>query len=136
MIRALILAASLLFVPPALAQDEPAPPQGEIWELDQVQVARDVPEAKLDALQPDHSLEAVIKTLSGMGIAYKRVHVKIFADRLPPKLKEALLALPKGEPFVLPDPDFWAISVLLARQLPPGTVRYIAPARPALSHKA
>ena len=134
--RALLLAAALGLAAPALAQDTPAADQGEIWDLDQVQIARDVPEKKLDALQPDHSLDAVIKTLDGMKIAYKRVHVRIFADRLPPKLKEALLALPPGEPFVLPDPDFWAVSVIIGRQLPPGAVRFLAPAQPALSHKA
>lgn len=133
--RAILLATSLLLAAPAFAQD-PAEDQGEIWDLDQVRVAKDVPEAKLNALQPDHSLDAVIKTLSGMGIAYKRVHARILADKLPPKLKEALLALPQGEPFVMPDEDFWSISVILARQLPPGSVRFLVPTHPALSRKA
>ena len=120
----LSIAAACALAVPALAQ-APAASQGEIWDLDQVRVTHDVPEAKLDALQPDHSLDAVIKTLTGLGITFKRVPVKIFADRLPPKLKEALLALPQGEPFVLPDEDFWTISVIVGRQLPPGSVHFI-----------
>ena len=134
-LRTITLVSAIALAASVRAQ-EPATNQGELWDLDQIQIPLDVPEARLDALQPDHSLDAVVKTLTGLGIAFKRVHIRILADRLPPKLKEALLALPKGEPFVLPDPDFWAVSVIVGRILPPGAVRYLTPARPALAHKA
>ncbi|NIJ09522.1 hypothetical protein FHS31_003155 [Sphingomonas vulcanisoli] len=132
MMRAFAIAAAcaLGLVTPALAQTPTAPaapstPSGEIWDLDQLRVARDVPEEKMKALEPAHSLDAAIKTLTDLGVAFTRTHVRIVADKLPEELRNALLALPPGEPFILPENEFWSVSVIVGRSLPPGSVRFL-----------
>ena len=123
--------------PLVLAQAEEQFPF-EVWNLDQLRIPPETEEAKLKALEPAHSLDAAIEILKKQGIRYERLRAVIVPDRLPEKLRADILALPEGEPFVLPENGFISISVLVSRKLPPGTVRW-SPPRPLSfpsAHKA
>jgi hypothetical protein len=131
---ALLLATPLAQPSLHLAQAEQ--PAVEVWQLDQVRIARDTPEAKLKGLEPLHSLDAVVAYLKKEGIVFARSKAGLLPDRLPDQLRATIVNLPQGEPFVLPEADFISISVLIGRKLPPGVVSW----RPRLSlssaHKA
>lgn len=109
--------------PIALAQDG-AQPDAEVWQLDQVRVPTDTDPKKLEGLVPLHSLDAVIDYLKKQGIHFERTRAGMLPDRLPEKVRADILALPQGEPFILPEADFISISVLIGRKLPPGAVSY------------
>ena len=122
--RALLLAGLIAAAPPAMAQMPVAPAasaDAELWQLDQLRIARSSPESVLKAIEGDHSIEAVMKTLTRLGVTFTREHPQLVPDRLPPELRDTILKLPDGEPFVLPEPDFFSISVIVARKLPPGS---------------
>ena len=56
---------------------------------------------KLDIIKPDHNMDAVIRHLLGLGIAFERNQVTLDLAALPPALAKQIMTLPKGEPFVL-----------------------------------
>jgi len=113
--------------PIQLAQDEAA--TVEQWQLDQVRIAPDTSDKVLKQIEPTHSLDEVIAVLNKLHIPFERTPAVLLPDRMPEKLRTSILALPKGEPFVLPEGPFISISVLIARKLPPGAVRWQAPRR-------
>ena len=69
---------------------------------------------KLSIIQPDHDMEAVIRHLRELGIVFKRSPVAVDLAMLPPDLVKAIKALPKGEPFVLPQGGTITINVVIS----------------------
>ena len=68
---------------------------------------------KLEILKPDHDMNAVIRHLLGLGITFERSPVGVDLAKVPPDLAKAIKALPKGEPFVLPEPGKITINVVI-----------------------
>lgn len=68
---------------------------------------------RLGIIQPDHSMDAVISHLRQLGIVFERHQTTIDTAALPPDLVKAIKALPKGEPFVLPQADEITVNVLI-----------------------
>lgn len=117
--------------PAAAVQGKAGAPAVEIWRVDQLRVARDTDPAKLKAIEPDHSLAAVMARLKALGVPFTRQQVEVVPGRLPPQLEAEIANLPAGEPFVLPEPDFISISVIVGRRLPPGSVLRVQRGREA-----
>lgn len=105
-------------------------PPVEIWQLDQLRISDSVDDKVRKAIEPAHSLDAAIAALKSLGVHYLRTKA-VLPDRLPDKVRGDILALPAGEPFVLPEGGFISISVIVGRKLPPGAVRWVPHARHA-----
>lgn len=88
--------------PATPAADDKASPQPRSVRLDQLRFEV-TPEMakKLDIIKPDHNMDAVIRHLLGLGIAFERNQVTLDLAALPPALAKQIMTLPKGEPFVL-----------------------------------
>lgn len=109
---------------PLPVQHRGSGPTVEVWQVDQVRLAPDTPPRKLAALEPDHSMEAVVKRLTAMGVPFTRTRAGLLPDRMPPALRDQISRLPPGEPFVIPGRDYISINVIVGRRLPPNTVRF------------
>jgi len=98
------------------AANDKASPQPEPVRLDQVRFEAS-PEIvkKLGILEPDHNMEAVIRHLLGLGIAFERSPVVFNLAALPPDLAKAIRNLPKGEPFILPTSGKITVNVMIGR---------------------
>lgn len=68
---------------------------------------------KLSILEPDHDMDAVIRHLLQLGIVFERHPVAVDMALLPPDLAKAIKALPKGEPFVLPQGGEITVNVVI-----------------------
>lgn len=84
--------------------------------LDQLRFATPADVTKLKALEKDHSLEAVGQTLTGMGIKFERGQVGLDSGSVPTDIMKKIDGLPAGEPFVIPQPGFITVNVILARR--------------------
>lgn len=74
---------------------------------------------KLGIIQPDHDLEAVTKHLKDLGITFERKPATLDTADASPSFLQAINALPKGEPFVVPSERFYTISVVVSRKAAP-----------------
>jgi hypothetical protein len=72
--------------------------------------------AKLSIIQHDHDLEAVTKHLHEIGIVFDRSSATLDTANLSIGLVKAINALPKGEPFVLPEKGLLTINVVTRRE--------------------
>jgi hypothetical protein len=85
--------------------------------LDQIRFTPDRDQvSKPNIIQPDHDLEAVSKHLHEIGISFDRSSVALDTATLPADLVKLIYALPKGEPFVLPQKGVMTVSVLVGRK--------------------
>jgi hypothetical protein len=86
----------------------------DLVRLDQIRVEGGPEMAKkLEILKPDHDMNAVIRHLLGLGITFERSPVGIDLAMVPPDLANAIKALPKGEPFLLPQGGKITINVVI-----------------------
>jgi hypothetical protein len=84
--------------------------------LDQLRFPTPADIAKLKALEKDHSLDAVSQTLTGMGIKFERSQVGLDSGSVPTDIMKKIDGLPQGEPFVIPQPGFVTVNVILSRR--------------------
>lgn len=104
-----------------------AAPEIEVWQVDQLRLPPTTPAATLAALAPDHSMAAVVKRLTALGVPFTRVRVGLLPDRMPPGMRDQIARSPAGEPFVIPGRDYISVNVIVGRRLPPNTVRFGPP---------
>jgi len=90
--------------------------QREALTLDQIRFATPADVKKLRVLEKDHSLEAVGQTLTGLGIKFERSQVGLDTGSVPPEIMAKINQLPAGEPFVVPQPAFMTVNVILSRK--------------------
>jgi EpsD family peptidyl-prolyl cis-trans isomerase len=84
--------------------------------LDQLRFPTPADITKLKALEKDHSLDAVSQTLTGMGIKFERSQVGLDSGTVPTDIMKKIDSLPQGEPFVIPQPGFVTVNVILSRR--------------------
>lgn len=84
--------------------------------LDQIQFARPADVTILDELRDDHSLEAVAATLTELGIAHRAGSSRVDTANLPADVVRQINQLPAGEPFIIPAPNGFVVSVVRERQ--------------------
>lgn len=84
--------------------------------LDQVRFPAPTDVSKLKVLEKDHTLDAVGQTLTGMGIKFERSQVGLDSGSVPTDIMTKINALPQGEPFVIPQPGFITVNVILSRK--------------------
>lgn len=80
--------------------------------VDQIQFPMPADPNQLKQLQDDHSLAAVTETLNALGIKYEQGRNVIDSGSVPPQVLKEILALPPGEPFVIPAGGRVLVSVI------------------------
>lgn len=88
----------------------------EALTLDQIRFPTPADVSKLKVLEKDHSLDAVIQTLDGLGIKHERSQVGLDSGGVPTDIMKKIDGLPEGEPFVIPQPGFMTVNVILSRK--------------------
>jgi EpsD family peptidyl-prolyl cis-trans isomerase len=93
------------------------------------QIIFDVPsDAKvLKALETDNSLAEVEETLKRLNIEYSRGNNSLDTANVPTPVLEQILALPPGEPFVVPAQGRITVSVITGREPVPTSEQEAAP---------
>ncbi|PZU10694.1 MAG: peptidyl-prolyl cis-trans isomerase, EpsD family [Sphingomonas sp.] len=84
--------------------------------LDQIRFPTQPDLQKLKTLEKDHTLDAVGQTLTGMGIKFERSQVGLDTGSVPTDIMKKIDSLPQGEPFVIPQPGFITVNVILSRR--------------------
>jgi peptidyl-prolyl cis-trans isomerase C len=111
-------AADTIRVPDAAAVDKfiAANPamftQRTRYKVDQIQFPMPADASRLKALEAAHSLADVSATLTKMGIKFERGVGAIDSGTVPEPMLKQILALPPGEPFVVPVGDRVVVSVI------------------------
>ncbi|MBB5686637.1 EpsD family peptidyl-prolyl cis-trans isomerase [Sphingobium boeckii] len=82
------------------------------YKVDQLQFDMPGDVAQLKKLEGDHSLEAVAASLTAMGIKFQRGAGAIDSGAIPPETLKQIVALPAGEPFIVPAGGKVVVSVI------------------------
>jgi peptidyl-prolyl cis-trans isomerase C len=90
--------------------------QRSVLSLDQLQFDMPADPTILNRLKDDHSLEAVAKSLTELGIPFQRGKSKLDTATLPAAMLGQINSLPAGEPFVVPAGGKAIVSVVTARE--------------------
>ncbi|MEE4538998.1 MAG: hypothetical protein V2J51_10975, partial [Erythrobacter sp.] len=81
----------------------------------------------LKALEADKTLEEVEQTLKRFNVDYGRGNNSLDSSNVPTPVLKQILALPPGEPFVVPAQGRVTVSVITGRQPVPTTEQEAAP---------
>ncbi len=84
--------------------------------LDQIQFARPADLTILDELRDDHSLQEVIATLTRLGVPHQQGQSRVDTFNLQGDAFNQISRLPAGEPFIVPTPSGFVVSVVRDRQ--------------------
>ena len=83
-----------------------------MYVVDRIQFALPSDMAQLKALESAHSMEEVAGKLNGLGIKFQRGAAKMDSAQLGQQRLEQILALPSGEPFVIPENGMVTVAVI------------------------
>lgn len=84
----------------------------KMYIVDRIQFAIPSDLAQLKTLESAHSMEEVAVRLNGLGIKFERGAAKMDSAQLGQQRLERILALPKGEPFVIPENGLVTVAVI------------------------
>ena len=84
----------------------------KMYTVDRIQFAIPADMARLKTLEDDHSMEAVATKLNGLGIKFERSPAKMDSAQLGEQRLQQILALPDGEPFVIPENGLVTVAVI------------------------
>ena len=93
----------------------------KIYAVDRIQFPAPADLTTLSPLENDHSMAAVATRLNGMGIKFGRDQGEIDSAAIGPDRLKQLLALPAGEPFVVPENGVVTIGVITGERTAPLT---------------
>ena len=92
-----------------------------IFSVDRIQFPFPGDLGQLDALEDDHSMAEVVQTLNRLNIQFQRSPGQIDSLRLGSERSERILALPDGEPFVIPENGVVTIAAVISTETMPIT---------------
>lgn len=84
----------------------------KIYVVDRIQFALPSDMAQLKTLESAHSMEEVASKLNGLGIKFERGAAKMDSAQLGQQRLDQILALPSGEPFVIPENGMVTVAVI------------------------
>jgi peptidyl-prolyl cis-trans isomerase C len=87
-----------------------------ILALDQIQFTRPADPTILNQLRDDHSLEQVTATLNAIGIPRQNGTSRVDTANLPIEAFRRISGLAAGEPFIVPTPRGFVVSVIRSRE--------------------
>ena len=84
----------------------------KMYIVDRIQFALPSDMAQLKSLESAHSMAEVAAKLSGLGIKFERGAAKMDSAQLGQQRLDQILALPDGEPFVIPENGLVTVAVI------------------------
>ena len=84
----------------------------KMYIVDRIQFAIPSDLAQLKTLESAHSMDEVGAKLNGLGIKFERGAAKMDSAQLGQQRLDRILALPKGEPFVIPENGLVTVAVI------------------------
>jgi peptidyl-prolyl cis-trans isomerase C len=97
----------------AFMEENPAVFAGRtMFTVDRIQFRLPADPASLQALESDHSMDAVAARLRQMGIEFTRDQAQLDSAQLGQDRVDRILALPEGEPFVIPEGGVVTVAVI------------------------
>lgn len=100
-----------------------------IFTVDQLRFPPVTDASVIAQLKDMHSLDAVATYLGSKGIKFERGGNKIDSAQVPAPMMQQIIALPAGEPFIVPTPQGVVASVIVGREtapLPPAQAQPLA----------
>jgi EpsD family peptidyl-prolyl cis-trans isomerase len=92
----------------------------EILQLDQIRWRSGPNDTKyVNAIKPDHSLDAVAQRLTSLGVKFERGKNGLDTAQAPTELIKWINDRPAGEPFALPGNGFVTVNTIIGRQAAP-----------------
>lgn len=109
----------------------------KMYVVDRIQFGLPSDVAQLKTLESAHSMDEVAKTLNGLGIKFERGAAKMDSAQLGQQRLDQILALPAGEPFVIPENGMVTVAVITGESpLAGSSAEMTAMATQALRRKA
>lgn len=90
-----------------------------IYTVDQIRFAPPADQSVIAGLKDLHSLSAIMQYLTSKGVKFDRGANKIDSAQVPPQMMQQVLALPAGEPFIVPTPQGVIASVIVNKEVQP-----------------
>lgn len=100
----------------------------QIYMVDQIAFPMPADPKSLKALEPAKTMEAVGTILKGMNTPFRRTMTKVDSGNVPPDQMKRILALPKGEPFIIPQGGAVTVNNIVAAEAAPLPVDQARPA--------
>lgn len=84
----------------------------KMYVVDRIQFGLPADVSQLKSLESAHSMEEVAAKLNGLGIKFERGAAKMDSAQLGQQRMDQILALPDGEPFVIPENGMVTVAVI------------------------
>lgn len=91
----------------------------QIFGVDQIAFATPADPTRLAALEPAKTQAEVIAVLQKLNIPFQRANRAVDSASVPPEQMQKILALPKGEPFVVPSNGQVTVNVITGARAEP-----------------
>ena len=91
----------------------------QIYGVDQIAFATPADPTRLSALEPAKTQAEVIAVLQKLNIPFQRANRAVDSASVPPEQMQKILALPKGEPFVVPSNGQVTVNVITGAKAEP-----------------
>lgn len=98
------------------------------YDVDQIIFAPPGNAAVLQQLEPAHSLDTIAATLTAANIQFARARGKLDTAMIPPDAASKIVALPAGEPFIMPENGQLVARVITSAQATPTPIQQANPA--------
>lgn len=100
----------------------------QVYSVDQIAFAMPANPQALKALEPAKTMDAVATTLKGMNIQFRRGITKVDSGSVPPEQMKRILALPKDEPFIIPQGGGVTVNLIVGGEAAPMPAEQARPA--------
>jgi peptidyl-prolyl cis-trans isomerase C len=100
----------------------------QIYSVDQIAFAMPANPQQLKALEPAKTMDAVAATLKTMNMQFRRAVQKVDSASVPPEQMQRILALPKTEPFIIPQGNGVTVNLIVGSEAAPLPTEQARPA--------
>jgi peptidyl-prolyl cis-trans isomerase C len=90
-----------------------------IYTVDQIRFPAPADQSVIAGMKDLHTLPAIMQYLTSKGVKFDRGSNKIDSAQVAPQMMQQVLALPPGEPFIVPTPQGVVASVIVSKEVQP-----------------
>jgi peptidyl-prolyl cis-trans isomerase C len=90
-----------------------------IYTVDQIRFPAPADQSVIAGMKDLHTLPAITQYLTSKGVKFDRGSNKIDSAQVAPQMMQQVLALPPGEPFIVPTPQGVVASVIVGKEVQP-----------------
>jgi len=90
-----------------------------IYTVDQIRFPAPADQSVIAGMKDLHTLPAIMQYLTSKGVKFDRGNNKIDSAQVAPQMMQQVLALPPGEPFIVPTPQGVVASVIVGKEVQP-----------------